>query len=62
MLIPKKEAQAINYKMYGEFTPVENKLELVGGVFFPFNYERERLIALCLFNMGLQEFVTILPR
>jgi len=62
MLIPKKEAQPINYKIYEGFTPGENKLELWSGVFLPFNNEREKMLLLCLYNMGLQEFVTILPQ
>ena len=61
MLIPKREAQLIDYKMYEEYTPVENKLEMVNNVFLPFNNEREKMLLLCLFNMGLQEFVSILP-
>lgn len=62
MLIPKKEAQPINYEIYEGFTPGENKLELLSGVFLPFNNEREKMLLLCLYNMGLQEFVTILPQ
>jgi len=62
MLIPKKEAQPINYKIYEGFTPGEYKLELWSGVFLPFNNEREKMLLLCLYNMGLQEFVTILPQ
>lgn len=61
MLIPKKEAQPINYKIYDEYTPAENKLEFIDGVFLPFNDERKNMLLLCLFNMGLQEFVCILP-
>ena len=34
-LIPKKEAQVINYKMYEEFKPA-----VLDRVFLPFNYER----------------------
>lgn len=62
MLIPKKDAQPINYEIYEGFTPGENKLELLDGVFLPFNNEREKMLLLCLFNMGLQEFATILPQ
>ncbi|MBO1513557.1 hypothetical protein [Metabacillus bambusae] len=62
MLIPKKEAQPINFEIYQGFTPGENKLELWSGVFLPFNNEREKMLLLCLFNMGLQKFVTILPQ
>ncbi|MBB2481338.1 hypothetical protein H5P36_14195 [Bacillus sp. APMAM] len=60
MLIPQKDAQPINFKIYNEYTPGENKLELLGGVFLPFNNEREKMIMLCLFNMGLQEFIRLL--
>ncbi|MFK5707507.1 hypothetical protein [Lysinibacillus boronitolerans] len=60
MLIPKKEAQRIDYKTYEEYTPAENKLELVEGVFLPF--DKEKMLMLCLFNMGLQEFICILPQ
>lgn len=62
MLIPKKEGQSIDYKTYEEYTPAENKLELMDGVFLPFNNEREKMLMLCLFNMGLQEFINILPQ
>lgn len=62
MLIPKREAQPINYKIYNEYTPAENKLEMVNNVFLPFNNEKQRLLTLCLFNMGLQEFISILPQ
>lgn len=62
MLIPKKEAQAINYKIYEEYTPAENKLELMNGVFLPFNDERQKMIMLCLFNIGIQEFINLLPQ
>ncbi|WP_108671803.1 hypothetical protein [Peribacillus acanthi] len=62
MLIPKREAQPIDYKMYEEYTPVENKLEMVNNVFLPFNNEKQKMLVLCLFNMGIQEFISILPR
>lgn len=62
MLIPKKEAQPINYKIYEEYTPGENKLEMVGGKFLPFNNEREKMLMLCLYNMGIKEFISILPQ
>jgi hypothetical protein len=62
MLFPKKEAQPINYKIYEEYTPAENKLELIDGVFLPFNSERQKMMMLCLFNMGLQEFISLLPQ
>ncbi|MFO1443302.1 hypothetical protein KDN24_08775 [Bacillus sp. Bva_UNVM-123] len=62
MLIPKIEAQPINYKIYEEYTPGENKLELWDGVFLPFKKERQKMLMLCLFNMGLQEFIRILPK
>lgn len=62
MLIPRKDAQPINYKMYEEFTPRGNKLEMVSGIFLPFNNEKQKMLILCLFNMGLQEFVRILPQ
>ena len=52
MLIPKKEAQPINYKDYECYTPGENKLELLDGDFLPFNNEREKMLMLCLYNMG----------
>ncbi|MBW8351550.1 hypothetical protein K0H71_19210 [Bacillus sp. IITD106] len=61
MLIPKKEGQPINYDIYEKFTPAENKLEVMDGVFLPFNNEREKMLLLCLYNMGLQNFVDILP-
>ena len=62
MLIPKKEAQPINYKDYERYTPGENKLELLDGDFLPFNNEREKMLMLCLYNMGLQEFISIIPQ
>lgn len=62
MLIPKKEAQPINFKMYEEYIPGENKLELFNGNFLPFNNEKQRLLMLCFYNMGLQEFISILPQ
>lgn len=62
MLIPKKEPQAINFKIYEEYTTAENKLEMVDGIFLPFNNERQRMLMLCLFNMGIREFISILPQ
>ena len=62
MIIPKKEAQPIKYKVFEEYTPYGNKLELLDGNFLPFNNEREKMLMLCLFNMGLQEFISILPQ
>ncbi|MED3575846.1 hypothetical protein [Cytobacillus praedii] len=62
MLIPKKEAQPINYEIYEGFTPGENKLEMLRGNFLPFNDERRKMLMLCLYNMGLQEFVRTLPQ
>lgn len=62
MLIPKREAQSINYKMYEEYTPSENKLEMANGVFLPFDNERWRMLTLCLYNMGIQEFISLLPQ
>ncbi|MEI0739033.1 hypothetical protein VQ056_24370 [Paenibacillus sp. JTLBN-2024] len=60
MLIPKKEAQPINFKIYEEYTPSENKLEVVSGTFLPFNKGRERLLMMCLYNTGLREFISLL--
>lgn len=60
MLIPKKEAQPINFKIYEEYTPSENKLEVISGTFLPFNKERERLLMMCLYNTGLREFISLL--
>ena len=62
MLIPKKEAQPINYKIYEEYTPALNKLEFFQGVFLPFNNERQKMLMLCLFNMGIREFISIVPQ
>lgn len=62
MLIPKQEAQPINFKIYEEYTSGENKLEMVDGFFLPFNNEREKMLMLCLYNMGLKEFISILPQ
>ena len=62
MLIPKKEPQPINYKIYEEYTPALNKLELWKGIFLPFNNERQKMLMLCLFNMGIREFISILPQ
>lgn len=62
MLIPKIEAQPINYKIYEEYTPGENKLEVIGGKFLPFDNDLERMLILCLFNLGIQEFISILPQ
>jgi hypothetical protein len=60
MLIPKRDAQPIDYKMYEEYTPVGNKLEMVNNVFLPFNNEKQKMLMLCLFNMGLREFIGLL--
>lgn len=60
MLIPKKEPQPINYWMFQEFTPGENKLEMVNNVFLPFNDEREKMLMLCLYNMGIKSFINLL--
>lgn len=62
MLIPKKNGQPINYKIYEEYTPGENKLEMAGGKFLPFDNDLEKMLVLCLYNMGLQEFINILPQ
>ncbi|MDM5250094.1 hypothetical protein [Lysinibacillus sp. G4S2] len=62
MLIPKRAGQPVNYEMYQEYTPAENKLELVDGFFLPFDDERAKMLSLCLYNLGLQDFVKILPQ
>lgn len=62
MLIPKKDAQPINFKMYEEYTPVGNRLETVEGKFLPFSNDLEKMLVLCLYNMGLKEFISILPQ
>ncbi len=60
MLIPKKEPQPINYKIYEEYTP--GKLEMVRGKFLPFDNDLENMLVLCLYNMGIREFISILPQ
>ncbi|MFB7305051.1 MULTISPECIES: hypothetical protein [Bacillaceae] len=62
MLIPKKEAQPIDFRMYEEYTPMGNRLETVEGKFLPFGNDLEKMLVLCLYNMGLQEFISILPQ
>ncbi|UNT56862.1 hypothetical protein [Lysinibacillus capsici] len=62
MLIPKRAGQPVNYEIYQEYTPAENKLELVDGIFLPFDDERAKMLSLCLYNLGLQDFVKILPQ
>jgi hypothetical protein len=61
MLIPKKEAQEVTVSIREEYTPHDYKLELIDGVFLPFNNEREKMLLLCLYNMGLENFVKLLP-
>ncbi|GIN57388.1 hypothetical protein [Lederbergia ruris] len=56
-----KEPRSVHYEIYSKYTPAENKLEVIDGVFLPFNNEREKMLLLCLYNMGLQKFVEILP-
>ena len=62
MLIPKKEAQPINFNIYDEYTPGENKLEMVRGKFLPFDNDLENMLVLCLYNMGIRQFIGILPK
>lgn len=60
MLIPRKDAQPIDYKMYERYTPDGNRLEMVNNVFLPFNDEREKMLMLCLYNMGIKSFINLL--
>ncbi|OLN21207.1 hypothetical protein BTO30_16135 [Domibacillus antri] len=62
MLIPMKEAQRVDFTTYEEYTSAENKLELVEGTFLPFNNERQKMIMLCLYNMGISAFISLLPQ
>jgi hypothetical protein len=57
----KLEPQNITDNIYEKYTPGENKLEIINGEFLS-KRERENLLQLLLYNMGLKEAVKFLPK
>ncbi len=61
ILIPRRSAQKITFKIWDEYTPYENKLELVDGEALHGNEQRDRMLLMLLYNTGLEYFVNLLP-
>lgn len=60
-LIPKKDPQKINYKIWNEHTPAENTLEVWDGEALWGGEERDRMLLVLVYNTGLEHFVKMLP-
>jgi hypothetical protein len=60
-LIPLRHPQEINYDNYYKFCPYEMKLEIFDGELFGSYKERKNFLLMMLFNVGLEEFVKMLP-
>lgn len=61
MLVPRRKGQPVTSDVMDRYTPAEGKLELFDGDILPFYHEKEKLILICLYNLGLEKFVQILP-
>lgn len=61
MLIPKLEPQKVNYAIWKEHTPYENKLELIEGECLWGGEERDNMTMMLIYNMGLKRFIQLLP-
>jgi len=60
-LIPRLERQEINYDNYYHFVPHELKIEVFDGDLFGTYRERKNFLMMLLYNVGLKEFVKMLP-
>ena len=60
-LVPLKEAQRLTCEQWDMYTPYENKLELWDGEALCDLQEREDLLLVLLYNIGLECFVKMLP-
>lgn len=59
-LTPKKEPQLLTYEIWDEYSPYENKLELIDGEALWGGEERDRMLLALVFNTGLEHFVRLL--
>lgn len=59
-LTPKKEPQLLTYEIWDEYSPYENKLELIDGEALWGGEERDRMLLALVFNTGLEHFVKLL--
>lgn len=60
-LNPLKEGQKVNYAIWEEYTPYENKLELIDGEALRGGEERDRMLLMLIYNVGLDHLVKMLP-
>ncbi|MBE3101806.1 MAG: hypothetical protein IMZ47_05995 [Firmicutes bacterium] len=60
-LIPKRESQLLTCEAWDEYTPYENKLELIDGEALWGGEERDRMLLALVYNTGLEHFVRMLP-
>lgn len=60
-LIPKKAAQKVSFEIWNEYTPYENKLELIDGEALWGDEQRDRMLLMLVYNTGLEYFVNLLP-
>ncbi len=61
-LIPVREPQPLNAKIWDEHTSEEHKWELWDGIpFFKDGIERDRLTICLIHSMGLKHLVQLLP-
>lgn len=60
-LVPLAEPQRLTCEQWAQYTPYENKLELDGQALADLR-ERENMIIVLIYNIGLKHFVKILPQ
>lgn len=60
-LIPLLEGQEINHDNYYKFCPHELKIEVFYGKVFGTEKERKNFLMMLLYNIGLKDFVKMLP-
>lgn len=60
-LIPLEKGQEVNYDNFYKFCPYECKVEIFDGQVFGSYKERKNFLLMMLFNIGLEEFVKMLP-
>lgn len=59
-LIPKKAAQKLTCDIWDEYTPYENKLELIDGEALWGDEQRDNMLLALVYNTGLDHFAKLL--
>jgi hypothetical protein len=60
-LIPKRYGQKLDCDTWDEYTPYENKLEIIDGEALWGDEQRDKMLLVLVYNMGLEHFVNMLP-